>query len=139
MDSGETLKKLAIELGVGEVTVVDWRRNRAKLEQWYSTKASCSTANKKSKCTDRKTMKTSDYEKTSEALYLWFSAQRSKGSPISGPMIQEKAIFFRKEFQEGEDNFSASSGWLDRWKKDTECASLKSVEKSYRLIVKQLQ
>lgn len=63
-------------------------------------------------------MKKSEYEKTSEALFLWFSQQRQKGSPISGPILQEKASFFRKELNEGEEDFSASAGWLDRRKND---------------------
>lgn len=48
---------------------------------------------------------------------LRFSAQRQKGSPISGPILQEKALFFRNKLEEGEKDFTASSGWLDRWKK----------------------
>lgn len=53
---------------------------------------------------------------TSEALFMWFSQQRSKGMPISGPMLQEKAIYFCQKMKE-DDNFSASTGWLNRWKK----------------------
>lgn len=111
LDKGETLKKLAAEYGVGEVTVGDWRRNRSKLEQFTSNKCSGILSN------SRKSMKSAEYNKTSEALFMWFSQQRQKGSPISGPMLQEKAIFFRNQFNEGESDFTASSGWLDRWKK----------------------
>lgn len=109
LDKGETIKKLAAEYGVGEVTVGDWRRNRQNLEKYSSGKCS-------ENASDRKCMRKSEYEKTSEALFLWFSQQRQKGSPISGPMLQHKALLFRKEFKEGEDDFSASVGWLQRWK-----------------------
>ena len=41
---------------------------------------------------------------------------REKGSEVSGPMLQEKALDFHKMFYAGKD-FTSSSGWLDRWKK----------------------
>jgi hypothetical protein len=62
-------------------------------------------------------MKKGEYEKTSEALFLWFTQMREKGSPISGPILQAKALEFHKHFKEGEEEFTASVGWLDRWKK----------------------
>ncbi|XP_042295721.1 jerky protein homolog-like [Sceloporus undulatus] len=62
-------------------------------------------------------MKKCGYEKVSEALYVWFLQFRDKGVPISGPILQQKALHFRKEFDEGEPGFTASVGWLDRWKK----------------------
>lgn len=111
LDKGETIKKIAAEYGVGEVTVGDWRRNRDKIEKFASEKCSDKSSN------ERKSMKKAEYEKTSEALFLWFCQQRNKGCPISGPILQEKALHFRNELQEGEEDFTASIGWLDRWKK----------------------
>lgn len=63
------------------------------------------------------TMKKCDYEKVSEALYLWFTQHREKGILISGPILQEKALKFRNELNEGDPTFTVSVGWLDRWKK----------------------
>lgn len=105
--NGESIKKVAEDLGVGAVTVGDWNRKRNELEKWCAEKANCSL---------RKTMKKCAFEKTSESLFLWFTQLREKGSPISGPMLQAKALDFHKMFDDGED-FTASSGWLDRWKK----------------------
>ncbi|KAJ4437637.1 hypothetical protein ANN_17782 [Periplaneta americana] len=42
---------------------------------------------------------------------------RSKGNPISGPVLQAKALDFHKIFQDDEETFTASVGWLIRWKK----------------------
>ncbi|XP_042315488.1 jerky protein homolog-like [Sceloporus undulatus] len=42
---------------------------------------------------------------------------RDKGVPISGPILQQKALHFQKEFDEGDLGFTASVGWLDRWKR----------------------
>ena len=33
LDRGETIKKVASDLGVGEVTVGDWRRKRVQVEE----------------------------------------------------------------------------------------------------------
>lgn len=112
LDNGEAMKKLAVEYGVGEVTVGDWRRNRQKIEQ-FCAHHNCVEGTSQG----RRSMKRAEYEKTSEALFLWFSQQRQKGCPISGPILQEKALFFRNQLKEGEDDFTASVGWLDRWKK----------------------
>ena len=62
-----------------------------------------------------------DYEKVSEALYVWFTQFRDKSVPISGPILQQKALHFRNEFNEGDPHFTASVGWLDRWKKCYGC------------------
>ncbi|XP_046686190.1 jerky protein homolog-like [Homalodisca vitripennis] len=111
LDKGESLKKVAADLGVAEVTVGDWRRKRKDIEQWVNKSVSDGSD------LLRKTMKKGEYEQTSEALFLWFSNLRGVGSPISGPMLQAKAVEFNKRFKDGEANFSASDGWLDRWKK----------------------
>jgi transposase-like protein len=113
LDQGETIKKVASDLGVGEVTVGDWRRKRAEIEKWFSQRASVCD----SEILNRKTMKKGEFEQTSEALFLWFVQMRDKGSPISGPILQAKALEFHKHFNEGEEKFTASIGWLDRWKK----------------------
>lgn len=35
----------------------------------------------------------------------------------SGPILQEKALFFRNKLRDGDVNFAARVGWLDKWKK----------------------
>lgn len=111
LDKGETLQKVADYYGVGRRTVGDWKKNRSDIEAWCSSRVSDSSLK------DRKTMKKSEYEKVSEALFIWFTQFREKGVPVSGPILQEKALKFQKEFNEGDADFTASVGWLDRWKK----------------------
>lgn len=111
LDKGETLQKVADDFGVGRRTVGDWRKNRSEIEKWCSSRVTDIDLK------DRKTMKKSDFEQTSEALYIWFVQFRDKGVPISGPILKEKALHFQKKFQEGDEEFTASIGWLDRWKK----------------------
>lgn len=50
-------------------------------------------------------MKISDYEKTSAAPFLWLSQQCQKGSPI----IQEKALFFRRQLEIYSEKLSTDS------------------------------
>jgi transposase len=84
LDQGETIKKVTSDLGVGEVTVGDWKRKRGENEKWCSQRASISADENAS----RKTMKKGEFEKTSEALFLWFTQMREKGSPIYGQILQ---------------------------------------------------
>ena len=54
---------------------------------------------------------------------MWFLQERSRGTPISGPIICEKALQFYHDHElHGEecDKFKASPGWLDNFKKDME-------------------
>ncbi|XP_066257537.1 jerky protein homolog-like [Euwallacea similis] len=108
IEAGETIKVVARDYGVGEVTVGDWKRNCTKIEKWCINQASSSSG--------RKSMKTGDYERVNEALFMWFNQQRSKGMSLSGPILQQKALMISRHFLEI-DQFTASSGWLDRWKK----------------------
>lgn len=54
------------------------------------------------------------YDRVNELVWEWFCVVRAKSLPVSGPIIQEKAIQFAKEL--GFTEFKASNGWLGRWK-----------------------
>ena len=54
-------------------------------------------------------------------MYTWFIQRRSTGTPISGPLLQEKAKHFSSQLHvNGEtpdhESFKASTGWLDKFK-----------------------
>lgn len=66
---------------------------------------------------ESKTLKKGNHEQTSEALFIWFSQLRNLVSPVSGRMLQAKAVGYHKNFKDGDENFTGSDGWLDRWKK----------------------
>ena len=57
------------------------------------------------------------FEELEKAGYLRFSQQHSKGAPVSGPLLKEKAIqLFHSIYPESTDvSFVASSGWLSNF------------------------
>uniref|UniRef100_A0A1B6ERC5 HTH CENPB-type domain-containing protein n=1 Tax=Cuerna arida TaxID=1464854 RepID=A0A1B6ERC5_9HEMI len=111
LEKGENVNKIALNLNVGRSTVLGWQKKKSEIESGC-LKRMCTESIK-----ERKSIKCAEYEKVSEALYQWFRVQRDKGVPISGPILQEKALKFYEEFkEEGDSGFTASNGWLDRWK-----------------------
>lgn len=109
INRGEPLWKVAEYYNVGYVTVSDWKRKRLEIENWCKTRISASG--------DRRTMKKSDYEKVSEELFQWYTQQRESNIRVTGPILQNKALKLNQQFGDSKKNFSASTGWLDRWKK----------------------
>lgn len=110
LEAGESGKKIALELGVGSSTVSDWKKNRVQLETWCSEQATenCSKL--------RKTMKKDSHCKISEALFLWHETMRGKGVPISGPLLQEKALQLKTRIEGENSDFTACNSWINRWK-----------------------
>jgi hypothetical protein len=56
----------------------------------------------------------SDSSQIDEVVYEWFCAGRYKNAPISGPLIQEKALEAARALNFG--CFKASNGWLQKFK-----------------------
>lgn len=64
---------------------------------------------------DTKRNRKSTYPDVNDAVLKWFRIARSKIVNVDGPLIQAKAAEIAKEL--GHNNFKASNGWLDRFKK----------------------
>ena len=62
-----------------------------------------------------KKLSTTKFPKPDAALVDWFDVQRGRKLPINGPFMLTKAKMFSSAV--GENDFNASNGWLDRWKK----------------------
>lgn len=110
LDRGESLVKLAAELGVGVTTVKDWRKNRKDIET-YSMTVETEDALK-----NRKMLKKPKLELVDEALWVWFCQERRKGTPLSGPLVKEKAVKLFEKLGGDVETFQASEGWFHRWK-----------------------
>lgn len=63
----------------------------------------------------RKTMKPAKFNLLDSVMYHWFVLAKSQGIPLSGPIIMTKAIEMNKQL-DGDPNFKASMGWLDKFK-----------------------
>lgn len=110
IDKGEALKKIAAELGVGTSTVSDWKKQRKEIED-FCCKMIC-----KDSLEGRGTAKKAKNETLDDALFMWYSAQRERGLPISGPILAQKALSLNKKLPNPDLKFTASQGWLERWK-----------------------
>ncbi|XP_018393361.1 PREDICTED: jerky protein homolog [Cyphomyrmex costatus] len=50
-----------------------------------------------------------------KAVHIWFQELRMRSIPVSGSIIKAKALEIAKELNL-QENFVASTGWLDKWK-----------------------
>lgn len=65
-------------------------------------------------CTKRKTGKESSYSQLETILISWYQQARAANIPINGTVIREKAKQIAAKI--GEDSFTASNGWITRFK-----------------------
>lgn len=101
---GKSQRELAKLFNCGKTQIQNTLANQDRYaKEWEEN------CNKKTK---KKTWQ--PFEEVNKAVLEWFNRARSKGIPISGPMLQEKARKFASDF--GIENFSASNGWLDRFR-----------------------
>lgn len=110
LKKGATAVALSTQFGVPRTTINDLKSKAEEIETFASQMETYEGRPKK-----RKTMKKATNEVLDTALYLWFIQKRSEGIPLSGPIIAEKAIHFNAKLN-GDADFKASSGWLDKFK-----------------------
>lgn len=110
LKKGESATKIAPIYGIARTTVNDIKKDADKIEKHVS-KMQSSDGN----TSVRKTMKCSSLEQLDTAVYQWFIQARSEGVPLSGPIIQGKAMELHKKMN-GDPAFQASTGWLHRFK-----------------------
>ena len=110
LENGHKCVGFAKEFGVGKSTISDIKSAKDKIREFA---VSCEGS------TDgHHTMKPCSDERLDKALFTWFSQERHRGTPLSGPMVKEKALWFHHQLNPDDDRtFTASEGWLQRWKK----------------------
>lgn len=107
LDEGKQMCELARYYNIGRSTIHDLRKNRHKIEN-YLKSVECGAG-------QRKTLKWSKYPRVEQALYEWYLEERQQ-STVTGEKLQEKAKILYKEIM-SKDDFKASDGWLDKFKK----------------------
>lgn len=105
LKQGTSFSFLAQKYDVGKSTIFD---NKKKEEQSYVVRTEKGPG-------ARKTLKTPENQQLEDALFTWFIEQRRKNVPLSGDILMEKAKFLHGRLGRGE--FSASKGWLKKFKK----------------------
>ena len=108
---GKSVRLVAGQFDVPKSTVSDIWKGREKIESFVSA-SECPSLTKK-----RCIVRDPNYEKLDQACHVWFLQQRSKGAPISGPVLKEKALqLFAMLYPDlNVDSFKASSGWLHKF------------------------
>lgn len=105
IESGSKKKKVAEKYGIPASTISTILKKRelimTSLES--GTLSGCSKRTKRPK-----------FENIDRAVLDWFAAAKNQDTPISDGILKEKAMEFAKQF--GDDNFKASTGWLNKWK-----------------------
>ncbi|KAK7863053.1 hypothetical protein R5R35_006476 [Gryllus longicercus] len=105
-EQGNTsVKDLVMKFKVGKTQVYDTLKNKGKIKiEWL-----------KGIPENRKRLsRTTSYEKINVIIWEWFVSARAEGIPISGPMIQAKAIEVAQKL--GKTEFKASNGWLESFR-----------------------
>ncbi|CAG2205244.1 unnamed protein product [Mytilus edulis] len=98
-------RELAEKYKVGKSTVGDILRKKDTYLQQFELNANSSKQRFNTNC---------KFFDINDIVWKWFNTARAKGIPISGPIIQEKALQIADELTI--PDFKASNGWLDRWK-----------------------
>ncbi|XP_070571291.1 tigger transposable element-derived protein 2-like [Ptychodera flava] len=109
LESGESATKLSREFGVGKSTITDIKKSKAKLRD-FASKMDTDVGLK------RKIMKTANDETLEKSVFTWFTQERSRGTPIAGQIITEKAKWFDEQLHGEQSQFKASIAWLKNFK-----------------------
>ena len=110
-------RALAARFGCGKTQVTKILSNKESLVEQFESNVSkdCILLSKRSRpC---------EFSEINEALYKWYSLATTRNIYPAGPQLCEKARMIADQL--GVNNFKASNGWLDRWKKRYDIRKIK--------------
>ncbi|XP_070377297.1 tigger transposable element-derived protein 6-like [Dermacentor albipictus] len=102
--SGRKKGDVAADFGISQSTLSTILKSKDAIAQALSSGTSAK----------RKKLTQAAHEDLEKALYTWFLDVRAKKMPVSGNMLQQKALGYACML--GINDFKASSGWLTRFK-----------------------
>ena len=105
-ESGKSCRQLADQFKIGRTQATSIIKRKADLLLEYDQNNSLDCK--------RKLQKTGN-EDVNIICWEWFQTARAQNIPLSGPMLQEKALSYAKEL--GNAEFKASNGWLESFRK----------------------
>ena len=105
--NGLSIRKLAEKYSISKSSAANILTRTEEYQNDY-----LSNANKGIK----RKIKSDSSMRIDEILFEWFTAQRAKHIPISGPLLQEKALQIAEELGVDPGEFKASNGWLQKFR-----------------------
>ena len=105
MDRGVSGAKIASQFGVSPSTVSSIKKNRETIIS--SWEGNCSSDRKRK-------IRSNEKSELNAKVMQFFTLCRQKNIPVSGPLIQEKAIQIAALI--GIPDFNASNGWLEKFR-----------------------
>lgn len=111
LKKGLSQRAVAEKFTIAKSTVSDIWKDRLKIEDRVAASDDVTFA--KRRCIIRE----AKFDLVDEAVWKWFTQQRSKGGAISGVLLMEKAqMYFSKLYPDADpDDFKASTGWLQKF------------------------
>ncbi|XP_035212156.1 jerky protein homolog [Stegodyphus dumicola] len=110
LEKGENRNVLMNQFNIGSSTIYDIKKQKDELMKFASQSVTTE------KLASRQTLKKPKLEQLDSVLFKWFSAVRSEGKPVTGPMIVEKAKKFGQDLGVAESECNYSDGWLRNFK-----------------------
>lgn len=110
IDSGINKNRLAFDYSVNKSTITKIEKKRQEILAAVSN-----TIEK----TDKKTLHKPEYGELERKLFDWFLIQRERNCLVTGPILKSRAkVEFSRTYPEKNHNsFTASEGWLSKFKK----------------------
>ena len=105
-ESGKSCRQLVDQFKIGRTQATSIIKRKADLLLEYDQNNSLDRK--------RKLQKTGN-EDVNIICWEWFQTARAQNIPLSGPMLQEKALSYAKEL--GNAEYKASNGWLESFRK----------------------
>ena len=102
---GKSKLQVAAKYGIPKSTLSTWIKNKDKIFE----------AVKKGMNTKRQRLRAGSYEKLDQVIFKGLLTVRSRDVAVSALILKTKAIDFAEKMST--ENFHASDGWLDRWKR----------------------
>ena len=101
-----TQQQLSTQFGIGRTTVSDILKKRKHYEEAWEENVFAKR---------RRISKNHEADSLNDMVFSFFNQARAKNIPISGPLLQKKALQYAEELEMSD--FKASNGWLSAWKK----------------------
>lgn len=106
VDAGKISKlEIAKKHSIPKSTLSTYIKNKGAIEDAYATEAFASS---------RKRLRPAKHPELEQAVVTWIREMRSQDIPLSGPMVMAKAADYALRLNI--DDFSASEGWLHRFR-----------------------